>query len=72
MADMRATERLLEVIGERSDDDEIQAVVAELRRRGDTLVEARDLRAVLDSYAGEGSGELDAALVGSVGRLGVA
>jgi hypothetical protein len=52
MTDMRATERLLEVIEERSDDDETAAIVAELRRRGDTLVRSHDLRTLLDAYAG--------------------
>lgn len=46
MTDMRATERLLEVIEERSDDPEVQKVVTELRRRGDTLVRMHDLRLV--------------------------
>jgi hypothetical protein len=46
MSDMRATERLLEVIAERSRDPEVQKAVAELRRRGDTLVRGDDLRLV--------------------------
>ena len=43
---MSATERLLEVIAERSDDPEVQKACAELFRRGDTLVRADDLRLV--------------------------
>jgi hypothetical protein len=37
---MRATERLLEFIGEQTDDPKILDGVAELRRCGDTLVKA--------------------------------
>lgn len=47
MTDMRATERLLDVIAEQSDDPKIDEAVSELRRRGDTIVRRRDLRAVL-------------------------
>jgi hypothetical protein len=43
---MRATERLLEVIAEMSDDPEVQKAVDELLRRGDTLVRGDDLRLV--------------------------
>ncbi|HEV7564663.1 MAG TPA: hypothetical protein VGO31_01735 [Microbacteriaceae bacterium] len=46
MTDMRATERLLEFIGGQSDDPKITAAVAELRRRGDTLVRRDDLRVI--------------------------
>ena len=46
MSDMRATERLLEVIAEQSDDHEVQQAVVELQRRGDTLVRGGDLRLV--------------------------
>ena len=46
MSDMRTTERLLAVIAERSHDPEAQKAVAELRRRGDTLVRGDDLRLV--------------------------
>jgi hypothetical protein len=46
MTDMRATERLLEVIAERSDDPDVQKAVVELLRRGDTLVHSEDLRVV--------------------------
>jgi predicted mannosyl-3-phosphoglycerate phosphatase (HAD superfamily) len=64
MTDMRATERLLDVIEERSDDEETTAIVAELRRRGDTLVRSHDLRALLDAYAGDDTArdELESAL----------
>ncbi len=48
---MRATERLLEFIAERCDDERVQAAVAELQRRGDTLVRGDDLTLVL-RYAG--------------------
>jgi hypothetical protein len=63
MSDMRATERLLEVIQEKLIDirdfdnpghdiramvDEIVKEIAELRRRGDTLVRERDLREITD------------------------
>lgn len=66
MTDMRATERLLEVIGEIADyaiemydtgyagDNvytkfyDVQKIITELRRRGDTLVRAADLRIVLE------------------------
>jgi hypothetical protein len=47
MTDMRATERLFDVIAERSDDPKIDEAVSELRRRGDTVVRRRDLHAVL-------------------------
>lgn len=61
MTDMRATERLLEVIGDLADRiiaadpdsyswdcaREIELASAELRRRGDTLVRADDLRQLL-------------------------
>jgi hypothetical protein len=47
MTDMRASERLLAVIAERSDDPKIDEAVSELRRRGDTIVRRRDLHAVL-------------------------
>jgi hypothetical protein len=59
MSDMRATERLLEVIAERArlvDDGElltqqgiteIRQAADELRRRGDTLVRRDDLRVVI-------------------------
>ena len=73
MTDMRATERLLEVIGEKLDAlssmmgavplelVEAQMAVAELRRRGDTLVRADDLRRVLPTaeagVGGYASGE---------------
>jgi hypothetical protein len=46
MSDTRSTERLLEVIAERSDDTEVQKAVVELLRRGDTLVRGEDLRLV--------------------------
>lgn len=46
MSDMRATERLLEVIGEQTDDPKILEAVAELQRRGDTLVRMNDLRLI--------------------------
>jgi hypothetical protein len=47
MTDMRATERLLEFIGEQTDDPKILDALAELRRRGDTLVGGRDLELLL-------------------------
>lgn len=54
---MRATERLLEVIwdflygnSDPTDDTEALEAVAELRRRGDTLVRADDLRRVLGEF----------------------
>ncbi len=43
---MRATDRLLEFIAERADDERVKAAVAELQRRGDTLVRSRDVQAV--------------------------
>lgn len=46
VTDLRATERLLEFIAERCDDERVQAAVAELQRRGDTLVRGDDLRLV--------------------------
>jgi hypothetical protein len=46
MTDVRATERLLEFIGEQTDDPGVLDAVAELRRRGDTLVRRDDLRIV--------------------------
>ena len=46
MSDVRATERLLEFIGEQTDDPKILDAVAELRRRGDTLVHMNDLRLI--------------------------
>jgi hypothetical protein len=46
MSDMRATDRLLEVIAERSGDPKIDEAVNELRRRGDTIVRRRDLHAL--------------------------
>jgi hypothetical protein len=46
MSDMRATERLLEFIGEQTDDPKILEAVAELWRRGDTLVRMDDLRLI--------------------------
>ena len=46
MSDMRATERLLGVIADRSDDPEVQKAVAELQRRGDTIVHLSDLRVI--------------------------
>jgi hypothetical protein len=46
MSDMRATERLLEVIAARSDDPEVQKAVAERQRRGNRLVRGDDLRLV--------------------------
>ena len=62
MTDMRATERLLEVIAEKliaineymvnGTPDEIldaQMAITELRRRGDTLVRADDLRVAVES-----------------------
>ncbi len=56
---MRATERLLEFIAERCDDERVQAAVAELQRRGDTLVRSPDVQVVataafrwLDEYRG--------------------
>lgn len=49
MTDMRATERLIEYIGEQTNDPNITAAVAELRRRGDTLVRSRDLRNIAES-----------------------
>ena len=69
MTDMRATERLLEVIEERSVDAETTAIVAELRRRGDTLVRSHDLRALLDAYAGEDATARDADLEHALERL---
>ncbi len=51
MTDMRATERLLDFIAERSDDERVRAAIAELQRRGDTLVRGDDLALVL-KYAG--------------------
>jgi hypothetical protein len=47
VSDMRATERLLDVIAERSDDPRVNEAVTERRRRGDTIVYRRDLHAVL-------------------------
>ena len=46
MSDMRATERLFEYIAEQTNDPKILEAVAELRRRGDTLVRGRDLRLI--------------------------
>jgi hypothetical protein len=46
MSDMRATERLLEYIGEQTDDPKILEAGAELRRRGDTLVHMNDPRLI--------------------------
>ena len=60
MTDMRATERLLEVIEECVDRlpqfdqpefAEITTAITELRRRGDTLVRADDLRMILEQIA---------------------
>jgi hypothetical protein len=48
MSDMRATERLLEFIGEQTDDPKILDAVTELRRRGDTLANGRDLELLLE------------------------
>ncbi|HEX4344447.1 MAG TPA: hypothetical protein VHZ31_02695 [Solirubrobacteraceae bacterium] len=69
MTDMRATERLLEVIEERSDDGETTAIVAELRRRGDTLVRSHDLRALLDAYAAGDGRAHDAGFERALERL---
>ncbi len=59
VTDMRATERLLEFIAERSDDERVLEAVAELQRRGETLVRGPDVQAVataafrwLDEYRG--------------------
>jgi hypothetical protein len=46
MTDMRATERLLEVIAEQSEDPAITAAIGELHRRGETLVRRGDLRLI--------------------------
>ena len=43
---MRATEGLLTFIAERCDDERVLAAVAELQRRGDTLVRGRDVQSV--------------------------
>jgi hypothetical protein len=61
MADMRATERLFELLAERPDDGEARAILGELRRRGDTLVRSHDLRAVLDAWPVGVSGDEDTA-----------
>jgi hypothetical protein len=45
---MRATQRLLEHVGEQTDDPKILDAIAELRRRGDTLVGGRDLELLLE------------------------
>jgi hypothetical protein len=62
MTDTRATERLLEYIGEQAlaayselptdsdaqhQTDEVMNAIAELKRRGDTLVRREDLRVIL-------------------------
>lgn len=62
MTDMRATERLLEVVQEKAIDirdfdnvdsqkfaGEIVVMLTELRRRGDTLVRGEDLRLVAEA-----------------------
>jgi hypothetical protein len=59
MADMRATERLFELLAERPDDGEARAILGELRRRGDTLVRSHDLRAVLDAWPAEPAGDAE-------------
>ena len=57
MTDMRATERLLESIAELSLECSAEAsvrirqTVTDLRRRGDTLVRADDLRMILEQIA---------------------
>ena len=55
MADIRTTERLLEFIEQRTDDERASAAIEELCRRGDTLVRRDDLRsiAVLAEWATE-------------------
>jgi hypothetical protein len=60
MADMRATERLLELLAEQPG-GETQAILGELRRRGDTLVRSHDLRAVLDAWPDETGGDAETA-----------
>ncbi len=89
MTDMRATGRLLETIGERAlalysnaetdsfearQADEIMNAIAELRRRGDTLVRHEDLRqAVETAHDGAIVGRDDYARWGAaIGRLEIA
>jgi hypothetical protein len=67
MADMRATERLFELLAEQPDGGESQAILCELRRRGDTLVRSHDLRAVLDAWPAGPAG--DAETSGALERL---
>ncbi len=74
MTDMRATDRLLEFIAEqgaiatnwttdpaaRDALEQIEGAVAELRRRGDTLVRRDDLLVIADGIGGV-SDDIDAA-----------
>ena len=53
MIEMRTTERLQAFRAERADEERSLAAIGELQRRGDTLVQARDLEMIVRAITRE-------------------